>query len=411
MRDDGQVVVFPGEDAADPLRKLDVFDLGDDPDLGQLCRDHLAALARIGRRRQLERQLQRGFDAGFGQQRFSLLDIEGVDAGGVHIAKGARNIVAAYGNAITVGTPFDDGLAIDCRQDGAAHAYIVERFLLVVDGQDGLGAGAADDHLKLRVGLELGHGARGDARERIHVTGKQSGDLGRRVTDESERRLLDLDRGRVAVTVPFRQHDRRPFIPGLELVRSGADGFGCIGVGALGLHDDGRTLAQIEQELRVQLRVQDHQRVVIDHGHAGHAGESGLVLVDAFLRRRALERKLDGGRVERLAVLELHAFAQLEGIGLEVGRHLPTLGQQRREGFVGVDLGQCLENVVQSDLRDCRGCSTGRVQPRRWLQCHGQHDRVFLALGLHGKRHTGECCGRDSGCEYGAAVDHGQCSL
>ena len=35
----------------------------------------------------------------------------------------------------------------------------------VVDGQDGLGARAADDELKARVGLERRHGARRDARK------------------------------------------------------------------------------------------------------------------------------------------------------------------------------------------------------------------------------------------------------
>jgi hypothetical protein len=44
----------------------------------------------------------------------------------------------------------------------------------VVDGQDGLGARAADHHLKARVGLELRHAARRDAGEGVHVAGQQA---------------------------------------------------------------------------------------------------------------------------------------------------------------------------------------------------------------------------------------------
>jgi hypothetical protein len=56
-----------------------------------------------------------------------------------------------------------------------------------------------------------------------------------------------------------------------------------------------------------------------------------LSLLVLFSRAGAVERELDRLGVERLAVVELHALAQLEGVGLEVGRDLPALGQQRRD--------------------------------------------------------------------------------
>jgi hypothetical protein len=78
-------------------------------------------------------------------------------------------------------------------------------------------------------------------------------------------------------------------------------------------------------------------------------------------------------------LLELDAPAQLEGVGLEVGRDLPALGQQRRDTAVGVDLGERLEDVVVNDLGNGRGGTGGRVQPRRF-QRHGQHHRVLAVL-------------------------------
>ena len=411
MRDDGQVVVLVGVHTAEPLRPFDVFDLGDDADLGQFRRDYFAALARVGWWRQLEREFQRGLDAGLGQQGLGLLDVERVDAGGVHITKSARHIVAADGNAITVTGTFDHRLAVDRRQDGTAHTHVVERLLLVVDGQDGLGPGPADKHLEFGVVLELRHRARRYTREGIDVTGQQGRYLRRRVADKAERDLLQLDGGGIAVTAPFGQHDRRTLVPGFKLERSGADRFGAVGLGAFGLDDDGRALSHEEQELRVELRIQDDHRVVVDRRHAGHAGEGALVLVDTFLGGGALERKLDCAGVERLAVLEFDAPAQLEGIGLQVGRHFPALGQQGRDRPVAVDLGQGLEYVVERDLAD-RGCgASGRVEPGGRFERHCKDHRVLLRLGLCGEGYGRQRGGGGSRREDGAAIDHGQGSF
>jgi hypothetical protein len=64
--------------------------------------------------------------------------------------------VAADGRAVAVACALDDGLAVDGHVDGAAHAHVVQRLLLVVDGQDGLGARAADQHLERGLVLNCG---------------------------------------------------------------------------------------------------------------------------------------------------------------------------------------------------------------------------------------------------------------
>jgi hypothetical protein len=60
---------------------------------------------RVRRGRQGHGQLQRGLDAGFGQQLLGLFHVERIDARGVHIAKGAGHVVAADGHAVAVAAP------------------------------------------------------------------------------------------------------------------------------------------------------------------------------------------------------------------------------------------------------------------------------------------------------------------
>ena len=140
MRNDGQVVVFVGVSARQPLRPFHVLQLALNTNLGQLSCNQLAALAGIGRGRQRHGQAQRGFDARFGHQRLGFFQIEGVDACGVHIAKGRGHVVAANGHAIAIGGAGNHGLAVNGCGNGAAHTHIVQRLARVVDGQNGLGA-------------------------------------------------------------------------------------------------------------------------------------------------------------------------------------------------------------------------------------------------------------------------------
>jgi hypothetical protein len=133
------------------------------------------------------------------------------------------------------------------------------------------------------------------------------------------------------------QRHRGALVPALELVGAGAHRFGGVGVGALGLDHDGRGLAHQEQEVRVELLVDHDHGVLVHDADALHRGERALVLVGALFAGGALKRELDRVGIEGLAVLELDALAQLEGVGLEVGRDFPALGQQRRDAAVGVD--------------------------------------------------------------------------
>jgi len=140
--------------------------------------------------------------------------------------------------------------------------------------------------------------------------------------------------------------------------------------------------------------------LLVDHDHGGvvdhlraQVGERPLVLVGALLTAGAVEGELDCRRVERFAVLEFDAAAQLEGVRLQVGRNLPAFGQHRRHAAVGVDLGQRFEHVVLNDLGNGCGGAYGRIEPRRFER-HADHNRILAAL-RQGKRWQGRGqCGR-----------------
>ena len=136
MRDDGQVVVLVAIHPAEPLRPFDVLQLGGNADLGQLRGNHFAALACVGGRGQGQRQLQRGGNTGFLEQGFGLVDVEGVDPGGVHIPQCAGYVVAADGHPKTVHCAFNHRFAVNGGGDSAAHPHIVQRFLGVVHRQN-----------------------------------------------------------------------------------------------------------------------------------------------------------------------------------------------------------------------------------------------------------------------------------
>ena len=405
MRNDGQVVVLVGVGARQPLCPFHILQLELDADLGQLGCNQLAALARIGRGRQRHGQRQRGLDASFSHQSLGFFQVKGVDTCGVHIAKGRGHIVAADGHAIAIGSTGNHGLAIDGGGNGTAHADVAERLSRIVDGQNGLGARVAHHHLKAGIGFELRHAARRDAREGIDIAGQQGCNLCCGIGDEAEHGALDANALCRAIAGPGGQRDRCALGPGRQLVGAGAHGLAGVGGGALGFDNDGGCLTHHEQKVGIDLLVGQHHRMLV--GDLGaQIGKGALVLVGAFVGCRAVERELDGGSVEGLAVLELHILAQAKGIGLEIGRDFPAFGQQRRDAAVGVDLGQRLKHVVEHDFGN-RGSSPGcGVQSWR-LQRHGQRDTVFLGLG-HGRPGSEQGQAGSRAGQQGAAIEHQQ---
>ena len=379
MADDGHVVVLLAIDIAQPLGPLDVLEFGRDAHLGQHGGNHLAALARIRRGRQLDGEFQ-VLDARLLQQQLGLFRIVGVDAGGVDIPEGTRHIVAPDGHAETIGCAVNDALAVDGGRDGAAHAHIVQRLAAVVHGQNGLGARGSHQHLEALVILELIQAARHlHAREQVYIAGQQRRGLGGGVGDETEGRAVDGDLVGCTVLGPFLHRQRCALAPLIQHIGAGADRRGRVAASALGLDDDRRGLAEQKRQVRIGLGALQHHGVCIGRADAAEAGEQALVLVGALFTGRALEGELDSFGVEGLAIVEFGVLAQMEGPGLLVGR-FPFFGQQRLHGAIRLDLGQGLVDVVERDLANGGSSASRGIQPRR-LQHHAQRQVTFGLLG------------------------------
>ena len=179
------------------------------------------------------------------------------------------------------------------------------------------------DHLEPGVVLELRHAARRHARERVHVAGQQRRHLGRRIGDEAERRpCLILTPAGVAEAVPLGQRDRRALAPALQLVRPGAHRLGGVGVRALGLDDDRPWPGPAGTGSRGRSPCSASPRCGRRPPARSMLAKVRLSLLVLFSPPARSNENFTACGVERLAVLELHALAQLEGVGL-AGRARP----------------------------------------------------------------------------------------
>src|SRR4029077_4078575 len=75
--------------------------------------------------------------------------------------------------------------------------------------------------------------------------------------------------------------------------------------------------------------------------------------------RIGIENALDGGDdvlgIQRAAVMELHALAQLEGPSLQILRRLPTRREIRLNRQIAVDTGQTVEDKMNIDVLVAEG--------------------------------------------------------
>ena len=173
--------------------------------------------------------------------------------------------------------------------------------------------------------------------------------------------------------------------PFLELPRPRADRrvVGRVGDGiAAGVDVLGNDVVHVaaeqrgEEELRRRLVEAHHDGVGIRCGDAGEVGERGgrgVLLPDLVDR---IDDVVDG---HILAVVELHALADLDGVGLEVGGGLPGLGQFAGERAVHAAIAQPLEQLGRGEGR--RGAAARRhVAGLRFAAAPGGDQRA-AALG------------------------------
>ena len=182
--------------------------------------------------------------------------------------------------------------------------------------------------------------------------------------------------------------------PLLELPRTGGDrcvvgriGDGiAAGIDVLG-HDvgDRRAQGRREEELRRRIVVLEDNVVGVRRLDAREVGEcrrDGILLPD-------LADGIDDV-VDRhvLAVMELHAPADLHRVGLEIGRRLPRFGQHAFELAIHVALCQSLEQLRGGEGR-ARAAAGRYVAGLRLAAAPGRHQRTAPSGRALCKRSSG----------------------
>ena len=271
----------------------------------------------------------------------------------------------------------DQLVAVDRAGDRLAHARVAVGLARVVGREDDLALGGADHDGEARVLLQpLDQLGRLEAREGVDVAGQQRVHLRRRVLDDLEHHRVELDRARVAVGRRAHQDDRIAFLAFPEHERPGADRVLVVGRRGLGMHDPGVAQRQaVEQEGVGRLQRHLHGRG-IDHLDLVDVGVERLGGIGRIGGEQPVEREFHDRRVERLAVVELHAGPQLEDVFLAVGRDRPALGEAGPDVAVAVDAAQRLEDGRRRDLADRRGGVLRRVEHRR-LERHADDETVL----------------------------------
>ena len=243
------------------------------------ARPRIAVVDRLGDQVAVDGEEHRLAHLALGEDRIAHVDLQGGRPHGFLVALGRGDELAGRGQPLDVG-----------RRHGIEHADMdVAR--LHRRGAAGRIAHVADDQ-PVEVGLVLAP---------VGV-----------VLD-----VLEMAAAHPFLELPRARADRR-------VVGRVGDGIAA-GIDVLG-HDVVHVAAEQrgEEELRHRLAEAHHDGVGVGRGNAREVGEGGgrgVLLPDLVDR---IDDVVDG---HVLAVVELHALADLDGVGLEVGGGLPRLGQ------------------------------------------------------------------------------------
>ena len=253
---------------------------------------------------------------------------------------------AVGGHALAEEDGVDNRLPVDGIADGGDDVAV--RRPVVVGEVEENAAVVRRRHVIERIAVRTGEalGVLRVKQRQIQLAGLQLHGLRVVVGDDLEDHAVDLRRAEVVVLV-LHQHDRLARVPALELIRAGADGaaekVGLLHVlpGEQVLRED--THRHILQKRHVRLGETESDGLRVDDGD----------LLDVLVVRRVLgavlgvhdglDGELDVIRCERLAVVPLHALAQVEGIGIGLLVIVPRLGEAGDDLVVAVVGGQAVE--------------------------------------------------------------------
>ncbi|MPL80474.1 hypothetical protein SDC9_26374 [bioreactor metagenome] len=335
----------------DHVRLGQRLDLGLDPDRRQILLDRLRdARVRVGVHH-VKLGLEAVGIARLGQHRLGLRRIEGIARVilGVARHRGRQRLRRGGGAAVD---HLHDPVLVDRHVDRAADLDGVEGLHLDVQ-RDVAGLQlAADDDLLLLVGVvhHLGEFRRRDAvAGDVDLALLQAQQRHDRLLADFEGHAVEIGQAGAPVVGVLRQQQLLPDRPVAQLEGAGADRvlaeIGAPFLDFLLRHDRGEVQRHHVQEGGVGARQLDLHGGGVEDGHARQAGGRavGHRVIAGDRAEEARAGRLRCGRgdaVERIfhvlgghlaAVVELHALAQVEGIGLAVGRDLVAFGKPRAQ--------------------------------------------------------------------------------
>ncbi|SVJ69383.1 Uncharacterised protein [Klebsiella pneumoniae] len=425
------------------LGALDVFapfvgdDLRLDTDLRPIVLQHFRHQLGVGVVGALYRHGPQGDlgafgDAGLLQQLPGLGRIVGRVLDGLVVGPLGRRHAVARQLAGALVDGVDDGLLVHRHVQRLAYFQLVERLVGDVVGDVAEVEAGLRRQVQVRVLLQ-----------RVEVGGARvEGDLAlaglellrahRGVGVDSEDQVVDLHLVRLPVVLVALEADLRILLVAAEHERAGADRL-LVDVAGLALLEQLRGVfggldrweghRQVLDEGRVDLVEGELHRMLVElldpgdvlvQAHVGEVGKLGgvglaerMILVEhAFEGEQHVVGIEFAGRLEVVGTVELHALAQVEGIGLAVVADVPAFREAGKDlGAAALELGQAVEDGFRRGVEIGTGGVLGGIEAGR-AAFRAEDQVAGEGLGSGGDQRCAEQRGNDRGADDGVST-HG----
>ncbi|MNZ33989.1 hypothetical protein D3C78_513590 [compost metagenome] len=384
-------------------------------DLGQVGLKHLGAQLRVGVGRAAAVAGEQGQYRtlrypGFLEQGAGLVEVAGrVLVGGVVAHQRWRIRVDADQRIAFAKQLVDVGLAVEGHVDGFAYTYVAQVFVLGVERDVTGGQGFHLGDFQLGVVLDAGDVVGLGIQRHLAFVGLELLQAHIVVAGDGEDQRIGRWLAAEVVGVGL-VADLGVLDVALENERAGADRFavefgGLVGleqlVAVLGGIDRGEGHGQVRQERRFRAgEGEDHgvivgfldalEQVLETHALEIREADAGLVVPRVVRVQLASETPQHvvgihlAGRREVVGGVELHPFAQMEGVGQAVVADLPAFGQGRLDGSgAGLEVDQAVEHGFGRCVGGYRGGVLDDIEAfRAGLGTHHQR------LGREARRST-----------------------
>ena len=292
--------------------------------------------------------------AGLLQMELRLLGIIGalrdlLRRGAIDVGRTDRVVVADF--AVALDDLLEGFLAVDRVLQRQADVVVIVRRLVGQHRQGAVLVAVGREDLDIVQPLEQVDGLEIQVRHRVDLTAAQGVGAGGDIGDEEVLHRVEVGAALfpvVRVALDDRVDAR---LEVLEHIAAGAHaGLPVHRAVVLGRADRQVVVADQEREVGVAARQRDHDGVLAIRLHVGDRRDDALGGGLGVLATVVVQRCDDVGCFQRLAVVELHAGAQLECPLGGIGRRFPALGQFGNQIALLRDLGEVVAKLTGADV-------------------------------------------------------------